>query len=286
MRRAVYQNPRRFFVPIFSDDQRHCGFWCCHTNETEGCPTLNCRKASSLLSAYIDRELTGAEMLDIRAHVEECEGCRAEQESLSHTKRLLSSLTYTTPRAELEQLLVVRAERVANPSFLDRIMPPEWSDAMLWRWEGIGNLASPRLRPLAATALLSLAGLCLATARVNQPGDESPFGEAPSAQSFAVYVGPTGTLTRVPVMPDLGDARSRRVTGSGAMPFSLMHGGVWREMATPSLPAAVRAGGVLPASWESELILPVENDYTVPPTAAPLRSRISMSVILLSPHGK
>ncbi|MBC8139208.1 MAG: zf-HC2 domain-containing protein [Fibrella sp.] len=236
-----------------------------------------------MLSAYIDRELTGMEMLEVRAHVEQCEGCRAEQESLAQTKRLLSSLSYTTPRAELEQLLVVRAERVANPSLLDRIMPPEWSDAMLWRWEGIGNLASPRLRPLAATALLSLAGLCLATASVNQPGDESPFGDTPTAQSFAVYVGPTGTLTRVPMMPDMSERRNTSV-----MPVSLMQGnvgGVWQEMATPSLPAAVRSEGGMPAGWENDLILRSTNEPRFAPSVGATRPQVNMSLVIFSATG-
>lgn len=228
-------------------------------------------------------------MLEVRAHVEQCDGCRAEQESLSQTKRLLSSLSHTTPRAELEQLLVVRAERASNPSLLDRIMPPEWSDAMLWRWEGIGSVGSPRLRPLAATAVLSLAGLCLATASVNKPGDESPFGDSPNAQTFAVYVGPTGTLTRVPVMPDMGGSVARR--DSGAMPVSLMQGGnvgdVWRDMATPSLPAAVRTGGGLPAGWESELFARDANQSNVAPTGgAPTRSGFNMSIVILSTSGQ
>ncbi|MBC7806301.1 MAG: zf-HC2 domain-containing protein [Akkermansiaceae bacterium] len=238
-----------------------------------------------MLSAYIDRELTGMEMLEVRAHVEQCEGCRAEQESLSQTKKLLSSLSYTTPRAELEQLLVVRAERVANPSLLDRIMPPEWSDAMLWRWEGIGNLGSPRLRPLAATAFLSLAGLCLATAGVNQPGDESPFGDSPNAQTFAVYVGPTGALTRVPTMPDMGDIASRRT--AGVMPVSLMQGGgIWQTMATPSLPAVTRVGTGMPAGWENDLILPSTTESAVVPTSVAPRPQFNRSVLILSTRDK
>lgn len=251
---------------------------------------MNCRKASSLLSAYIDRELTGMEMLEVRAHVEECDGCRAEQESLSHTKRLLSSLSYTTPRAELEQLLVVRAQRAAAPSLMDRIMPPEWANAMLWRWEGIGNLASPRLRPLAATAILSLTGLCLATASLNQPGDESPFGDLPTAQNFAVYVGPTGTLTRVPMMPDMGEQRHPGRRNAGVMPVSLMQGGniggAWQEMATPSLPATMRSPGGMPAGWENDLILSNSDRSAVSPVGSAPRQQFNMSVMIVSPRGQ
>jgi len=217
-------------------------------------------------------------MLDVRAHVEQCAVCRAEQESLSQTKRLLSSLSYTTPRAELEQMLVVRAERASNPKLLDRIMPPEWGDAMLWRWEGIGSLGSPRLRSLAATALLSLAGLCLAT--VSRPADESPFGDTPNAGAFAVYVGPTGTLTHIPLMPTVGDlARPDPNVISASLAPNASVGAAWQTMATPSLPASYRNSRDIPANWENDLIPPAHR-----PT--PSFSRFNMSVVIVAsrPH--
>ncbi|MBC8142250.1 MAG: zf-HC2 domain-containing protein [Armatimonadetes bacterium] len=234
---------------------------------------MNCHSANRLLSAYIDRELSADEMRAVRVHVEQCDDCRDECEDLLFTKRMLSGLSSSAPRAELESLLVVRAKRVQNPSLFERVMPPEWSDAMLWRWEGVGNLASPRLRPLVATALFSLAGLCLATASVNRPADESPFGDAPTGQTFAVYVGSTGTLTRVPLMPEMRDNRFH--SDSGMMPVSLAPenvSGTW-HMATPSLPATVRRDSGFPANWENELI----------PAANPRRASFSFVIISRQP---
>jgi len=232
-------------------------------------PGLNCYTANRLLSAYVDRELSPDEMRAVRAHVEECGICREECDDLLFTKQMLSGLSRSTPRAELENLLVIRAKRVQNPSLLERVLPPEWSDAMLWRWEGVGNLASPRLRPLMATALFSLAGLCLATASVNRRADESPFDESPTGQTFTVYVGATGTLTRVPLMPEMRG--SYPAHDGDMMPVSLAPENVsstWR-MATPSLPATVRRDSGLPASWESELI----------PSANPRRGSFSLVMI-------
>ncbi len=224
------------------------------------------------------------EMQEVRDHVEQCDGCRAEQDSLLQTKRLLSSLSYTTPRAELEQLLVVRAERAANPPLLDRILPPEWTDAMLWRWEGVGNMGSPRLRPLAATALLSLAGLCLATASVSRPGDESPFGNTPNSHTFAVYVGPTGTLTRVPTMPEFADSirRQNQVGISSSLASTESLGGAWQTMATPSLPASLRDDSETPPGWENAPMLSPENGAGGGTIMSSSRPTFNLSVVLVS----
>ncbi|MFN3652716.1 MAG: anti-sigma factor family protein [Armatimonadota bacterium] len=56
-----------------------------------------CNRVQNLLSAYIDSELTGQEMLSIRGHVERCPDCRQELESLRGVKRLFASLD--TPAA-------------------------------------------------------------------------------------------------------------------------------------------------------------------------------------------
>ena len=233
-----------------------------------GYPGLNCDTASRLLSAYIDHELPADEMRTVQVHIEQCDDCRDECEDLLFTKRMLSRLSHTAPRSELENLLVVRAKRVQNPSLMERVLPPEWSDAMLWRWEGVGNLASPRLRPLVATALFSLAGLCLATATVNRPADESPFGDTPTGQTFAVYVGATGTLTRVPVMPEL---REMSQADNSVVPVSLSPqnlSGSW-YMATPSLPAAARREPGFPVDWNNEIV----------PTATSRRTQFSLLII-------
>lgn len=53
---------------------------------------MNCRRINSLLSAYLDSELTGAEMLSVRDHLDRCDACREEYEALRETKRLVASL--------------------------------------------------------------------------------------------------------------------------------------------------------------------------------------------------
>jgi anti-sigma factor RsiW len=67
---------------------------------------VNCRKVCSLLSAYIDGELTGAETLRIREHLSKCSTCRDEHESLLSTKLMISSLRVAEPDPGFEERLL------------------------------------------------------------------------------------------------------------------------------------------------------------------------------------
>ncbi|NLI01010.1 MAG: hypothetical protein GX446_16130 [Chthonomonadales bacterium] len=67
---------------------------------------MNCRKVCSLLSAYIDGELTGAESLRIRHHLAECSRCEREHESLLETKLAICGLPVVQPDPEFERHLM------------------------------------------------------------------------------------------------------------------------------------------------------------------------------------
>ena len=58
---------------------------------------MNCRRVNALLSAYLDGELTGFEMLQIRDHIARCSDCREEQESLQSIKSMLAALPQHDP---------------------------------------------------------------------------------------------------------------------------------------------------------------------------------------------
>ncbi|MEN6371619.1 MAG: zf-HC2 domain-containing protein [Armatimonadota bacterium] len=79
---------------------------------------MNCRRVSSLISAYIDGELTGVEMLEIRRHLEECRSCTLQYESLRNVKQLLSGLAYAKPRAGLADRISRRLDEVAVPGYM------------------------------------------------------------------------------------------------------------------------------------------------------------------------
>jgi anti-sigma factor RsiW len=67
---------------------------------------MNCKNAQSLLSAYLDDELNGREMLDIRAHLHECGECTEELQSIESVKRMLEASPVPAPSPGFEDRLV------------------------------------------------------------------------------------------------------------------------------------------------------------------------------------
>jgi hypothetical protein len=137
---------------------------------------LNCRRVNSLLSAYIDGELTGEEMLTVRAHLGYCPDCQMEHEALLQTKRLLTSLAMRTPRAELESLLVMEIEREARRPFrrwLPSFPIPAFFYQIADAWDEAVANTDMRVRPntVLATVALSVVGLWMASATLD--GDDS-----------------------------------------------------------------------------------------------------------------
>lgn len=135
-----------------------------------------------MLSAYIDGELTGQEMLGLRDHLSRCRECRDEHYSLKTMKYLLSSLPEKEPRPEWVAYL---AESVARPA-------PSMSDRLRGQWERswdafatalfksireTGGIKSPRLA-------LALTLSALAVFAVAVPFDR-PGGIAPASTSGA-----------------------------------------------------------------------------------------------------
>ena len=51
-----------------------------------------CSRVKNLLSAYCDHELTGAEMLQIRKHLDACSSCRLEHGAIRQVKQLMGAL--------------------------------------------------------------------------------------------------------------------------------------------------------------------------------------------------
>jgi anti-sigma factor RsiW len=67
---------------------------------------MNCKNAQSLLSAYLDEELSGREMLEIREHVFDCSACANELDSVQAVKRILCATPIAEPSADFENRLV------------------------------------------------------------------------------------------------------------------------------------------------------------------------------------
>ena len=59
---------------------------------------MNCQIAQNSLSAYLDRELSGEQMIALRSHLEVCAECARELDSLRGLKSSLGRLSVMEPR--------------------------------------------------------------------------------------------------------------------------------------------------------------------------------------------
>lgn len=73
-----------------------------------------CPFVQSRLSAYLDSELGGQEMLRVQAHIRECPACAAEIEELRALKRMMASMADPSePPVGFEEKLL---QQIATPS--------------------------------------------------------------------------------------------------------------------------------------------------------------------------
>ena len=79
---------------------------------------MNCQIAQNLLSAYLDRELPGDQMIALRSHVERCNECSTELESLRALKSDLATLPSIEIRSGFSQdvMRLVREEPAQSPA--------------------------------------------------------------------------------------------------------------------------------------------------------------------------
>lgn len=62
---------------------------------------MNCRTSQALLSAYIDRELSGHQMLAMRQHLASCRVCAHEFEMLREVKQFVGTISVPEPSEQL-----------------------------------------------------------------------------------------------------------------------------------------------------------------------------------------
>ena len=67
---------------------------------------MNCKTAQSLLSAFVDEELTGREMLEMRQHLNDCAQCAEEHTCVEALQRLLGGTPVPEPLVGFEDRLV------------------------------------------------------------------------------------------------------------------------------------------------------------------------------------
>ncbi len=119
---------------------------------------MNCDGVRPLLSAYIDQELSGGELLRVERHLRRCHWCAAEVDALRQTVALVASLDEVelpaTFHAELHQRLIsedppiAKARRAGRgrsrlPSFRRWAIPAAAAAALVIGVAGLNRLAPP-----------------------------------------------------------------------------------------------------------------------------------------------
>lgn len=108
---------------------------------------MNCRRVTNSISAYVDGELTGAEMLEIRRHLSDCRECSEEYELVRTMKFAVARLRTVAPPGHLAASIVAR---------LDEVSIPPYQRAL----NNMFRFASKKLSPVAAA--IAVAGVALA----------------------------------------------------------------------------------------------------------------------------
>lgn len=179
---------------------------------------MNCRKVNSLLSAYIDSELTGFEQLQIRQHLNACDECTAEYDALLGMKRMVARLRVQAP----------------VPQMLERVLQ------QVHYQETESRFAMPQRRLLPTTLIFSRAvptgialGACAAVAVAFW------FGSAVNSPSTAIQWSPVVARDVTP----LGAAPIQDIT---ALPADRMRGMMASTVADFSGPTRGQYAPVFP----------------------------------------
>jgi anti-sigma factor RsiW len=72
---------------------------------------MNCKSVQNRLSAYLDRELGGDELLQMRAHLSMCLECRSEAEGLRSLRALLGGMPVPEPPTDFAAKLTANVLR-------------------------------------------------------------------------------------------------------------------------------------------------------------------------------
>lgn len=75
---------------------------------------MNCRKVQNLISAYVDCELPGVEMLAVRQHLNNCVECNSEYETLLTVKRAFGGLNSKTPTPGLADRIYFQLDQYSE----------------------------------------------------------------------------------------------------------------------------------------------------------------------------
>jgi len=158
---------------------------------------MNCRRVTNLMSAYIDGELSGMEMLEIRGHLSECADCADEYESLRAVKRVCARLRAVAPGEGFQTTILAR---------LDEVSTPPYQRMVNWVLGAVHGRLSPVAAALTASAI---ALVILSAGGIESVRPESSV-EVVASAPFAARV---ETASYLPELP------GGRITLSGSEPL-------------------------------------------------------------------
>jgi anti-sigma factor RsiW len=131
------------------------------------------------MSAYVDGELTGVEMLDIRRHLTECSECEKEYQAVLFTKQAVSRLISVEPRKDFVAMLMSNLDVV-------QVSPYQKAANSLWR------LVHTKMAPVAAAAAAAGVAIVLMTSGIFESDDKMaasvPFTNQAVSVSFSPEV--------------------------------------------------------------------------------------------------
>ena len=127
---------------------------------------MNHHRVGRLLSAYVDGELTRAEVQAVQAHLLDCAACRAEHESLRATRDLLAGVAPAEPPAEFWQTVRGPMLRGAAATVADPVRRGVWAAWRAAPWRVA--LRRPAWALAAVVIMLALAVLPLVKGTVDR----------------------------------------------------------------------------------------------------------------------
>jgi len=171
---------------------------------------MNCRRVVNLMSAYVDGELTGEEMLAIRRHMSECEECAEEHKLTRMTKLALANLRTAAPRKDLARSIVMQLDEVQIPRYQRYV-------------SSVFQVMHEKLSPVAAALAVSgLALVILSAGPTEKLGPISASGPTyviaqgvsllPESRVMATAIADAKPLKLADETPDFGGAKLELVS--------------------------------------------------------------------------
>ena len=144
---------------------------------------MNCKQVNAKLSAYLDGELDGGEMLLLRTHLQDCQACDDELATLRRMKDLLAQLPMPTVASDFEDRLLKSVFDTGTPA----------RNSLIGSWKVV--FASGLATAAAVLAVLQFYSASPQQAPVSQPDVNGQL-----ARDQAIQAGPDPMSGGAPVI--------------------------------------------------------------------------------------